>query len=106
VNVDDLVLVILQWGVCTMPCTADISPTPCNPDGVVSVDELFLVILGWTGDDLCPNCTPTGTGAGATIEDYEDCENLCANLTGNDAIACMQACFAELCRNGQTAFCE
>ncbi len=45
VNVDDLVLIILQWGPCppTGPCP------DVNDDGVVNVDDLIAVILNWTG---------------------------------------------------------
>jgi probable HAF family extracellular repeat protein len=46
VNVDDLVAVILSWGVCpSAPCTADIAPPGGN--GQVDVDDLVLVIMGW-----------------------------------------------------------
>jgi len=45
VTVDDLLLVIGQWG-CTGVCTADV-----NNDGIVNVEDLLVVIGGW-GD--CP----------------------------------------------------
>ncbi|MHC4990272.1 MAG: cohesin domain-containing protein [Planctomycetota bacterium] len=45
VNVDDLLVVILAWGPCSLP------PTPCPADvdcnGSVGVDDLVAVILNW-----------------------------------------------------------
>jgi hypothetical protein len=45
VDVDDLVAVILAWGVCPLP------PQSCDADadgnGVVDVDDLIVVILNW-----------------------------------------------------------
>jgi ligand-binding sensor domain-containing protein len=46
VNVDDLVSVILAWGLCPdapAACSADL-----NGSGAVDVDDLVLVILNWT----------------------------------------------------------
>jgi hypothetical protein len=46
VDVDDLVAVILAWGVCPVPppdCPADI-----DGSGVVDVDDLLALILNWT----------------------------------------------------------
>ncbi|MHC4990772.1 MAG: PQQ-dependent sugar dehydrogenase [Planctomycetota bacterium] len=42
VTIDDLLLVLLQWGPCDggVPCTGD-----ANADGLVNVDDLLLVIL-------------------------------------------------------------
>jgi hypothetical protein len=44
--VNDLVLVIVQWGPCPAP------PNPCagdlNDDGFVDVGDLVLVILNWS----------------------------------------------------------
>jgi hypothetical protein len=45
VNVDDLINVILSWGLCPRPpatCPADV-----NRDGQVNVDDLIMVILNW-----------------------------------------------------------
>jgi hypothetical protein len=42
-DVNDLLLVIQEWGFC-YPCTADV-----NEDGDVNVDDLIFVILHWTG---------------------------------------------------------
>ncbi len=44
VNVDDLILVILNWGWCPFTCAPDL-----NEDGQVDVDDLIFVILHWTG---------------------------------------------------------
>jgi hypothetical protein len=41
VDVDDLLMVIMQWGPCP-GCPADVIP-----DGVVDVDDLLLVIMRW-----------------------------------------------------------
>jgi hypothetical protein len=45
VNADDLIAVILAWGLCPAP------PSPCPADvtgnGVVNVDDLIAVILNW-----------------------------------------------------------
>ena len=46
VDVDDLLTVVLNWGVCNDPgylCTGD-----TTLDGVVNVDDLIAVILNWT----------------------------------------------------------
>jgi hypothetical protein len=47
VNVDELVGVILAWGVCPAqaPCLADIAPP--DGDGDVNVDDLVAVLLNW-----------------------------------------------------------
>jgi hypothetical protein len=42
VEVQDLVAVVLAWGVCTGDCPADL-----NGDGMVSVSDLVAVILAW-----------------------------------------------------------
>ncbi len=45
VDVDDLIAVILGWGVCPVPptaCRADV-----NNSGTVDVDDLIIVILNW-----------------------------------------------------------
>jgi hypothetical protein len=45
VNVDDLVMVIVNWGKCPPPpatCSADV-----NDDGAVDVDDLVVVIPNW-----------------------------------------------------------
>jgi hypothetical protein len=42
VDVDDLIAVILGWGVCPPPCPPDV-----NGSGAVDVDDLIAVILGW-----------------------------------------------------------
>ncbi len=45
VGVEDLVLVIVNWGACPdppEPCTGDI-----NESGAVDVNDLLLVVLGW-----------------------------------------------------------
>ena len=105
VNADDLVIVILEWNNSCALCRGDVNPH-CG-DGMVNADDLTTVILNWTEEGVpCPGCIATGVGAGATIEDYEDCVELCSSLSGEDAIACMQACFAELCRKGLTAYCD
>jgi hypothetical protein len=103
VDVDDLIAVILQWGTCITPCSADVFPSRCNPDGEVNVDDLILIILNW---GTCTGCTPTGTGLGADPESYEDCENICEELEGDAWIRCMQGCFQELCNKGHTEFCD
>ena len=45
VDVDDLIAVVLAWGVCPAP------PSPCpadvNGSGSVDADDLIAVILGW-----------------------------------------------------------
>jgi predicted outer membrane repeat protein len=47
VNVDDLILVIVNWGVCSKGgCPADI-----DGNGIVDVDDLIAVIVAWGG---CP----------------------------------------------------
>ena len=43
VGVDDLLMVINDWGPCMIFCPADI-----NDDGAVDVDDLLAVIEGWT----------------------------------------------------------
>lgn len=42
VGVNDLLIVIQQWGSCPPPCPADI-----NGDGTVGVDDLLFVIANW-----------------------------------------------------------
>jgi hypothetical protein len=102
VDVDDLVAVILAWGACS-GCGADTSPAPCG-NGQVDVDDLVAVILGW---GPCPNgCAATGEAAGADPESYEDCEDMCASLSGDAWTTCMQGCFMRLCQNGHTEFCD
>jgi hypothetical protein len=105
VDVDDLVLVILNWGPCPPPsesCPGDVDS--CNGNGVVDVDDLVEVILNW---GACPTgCQETGTAAGADPESYEDCEDMCASLSGDAWTTCMQGCFMRLCQNGQTEFCD
>lgn len=44
VDVNDLVMVILNWGPCEVGKTC---PGDANLDGVVDVDDLVEVILGW-----------------------------------------------------------
>jgi hypothetical protein len=48
VDVDDLIGVILAWGVClpNVACPGDVAPHP-NGDGQVNVDDLIAVILNW-----------------------------------------------------------
>ena len=47
VDVNDLVMVISNWGACPVP------PTPCDADvdgdGIVDVDDLVAVITDWGG---------------------------------------------------------
>jgi hypothetical protein len=43
VDVDDLIAVILSWGLCKAPCLADF-----DGNGIVDVDDLILVILNWS----------------------------------------------------------
>jgi hypothetical protein len=46
VNVDDLIAVILAWGLCPpapAPCPADL-----DNNGAVDVDDLIAVILNWS----------------------------------------------------------
>lgn len=50
VNIDDLVLVISNWGTAGGHGPADIAP-PGGGDGVVNIDDLLVVINGW---GLCP----------------------------------------------------
>lgn len=95
VNVQDLLAVITQWG-CTGTCSADVNA--CLGDGVVNVADLLTVISNWGDCDAPP--------IGELPQDYYDCESMCTGLTGEDWIKCMNACFAVLCANGQTEFCE
>jgi hypothetical protein len=109
VDADDLILVILHWGACPTP------PAPCQGDvtggaagtcgnGSVDSDDLVAIILNW---GPCPGLPPGTPPLEGTIENYEDCENLCAELEGQDAIDCMQKCFWYLCHEkGLTQFCE
>jgi hypothetical protein len=46
VGIDDLFAIILAWGACPSPCSADIAPGPCG-NGAVTIDDLFAVLLGW-----------------------------------------------------------
>lgn len=93
-NVFGLLAVIEQWG-CTGSCTADVSA--CLGDGIVGVADLLTVIANFG------SCTaPTGI----VPDDYYDCESMCAGLTWEDYWKCMNSCFAVLCANGQTEFCE
>jgi hypothetical protein len=46
VDVADLVIVLLHWGVCPGP---DDCPGDVNGDGTVDVGDLLLVITSWTG---------------------------------------------------------
>jgi hypothetical protein len=103
VDVDDLVGVILGWGTPCGNCNADTSPSPCG-DGNVNVDDLVAIILNWGACE--GGCTPVGEAAGAAPESYEDCEDMCASLSGDAWTTCMQGCFILLCQNGQTEFCD
>ena len=42
IDVQDLVLVILDWGPCPPPCGSDV-----NGDGMVDVQDMVMVILAW-----------------------------------------------------------
>jgi hypothetical protein len=49
VNIDDLLVIINNWGQCPVPpppCNADIHPAPTG-NGVVDIDDLLLVINNW-----------------------------------------------------------
>jgi hypothetical protein len=102
VDVDDLIAVIIHWGCVGFTCPGDVQPV-CG-SGAVDVDDLIAVILNWA--DPCTGCIPTGTGAGASPDSYEDCENICDGLEGDDWFLCMQGCFMELCNKGMTEFCD
>jgi hypothetical protein len=109
VDVDDLVLVILSWGACPTPpalCPGDVTGGAAGGcgNGTVDVDDLVAVILNW---GPCPGLEPGDPPLEGTPENYEDCENMCDHLTGEDAISCMQQCFWILCHEkGLTQFCE
>ena len=47
VNVEDLVIVIVNWGDCPLP--PDDCPGDVNDDGAVDVQDLVEVVLGWGG---------------------------------------------------------
>ena len=53
----------------------------------------------------------TSGGASRTVchairQSYEDCEDLCAGLSGQAWIDCMQGCFQVLCEEGHEEFCD
>ena len=52
VNIDDLFLVINNWGACPNP--PDSCPADVDGSGGVDVDDLFAVINNW--GDFCANC--------------------------------------------------
>jgi hypothetical protein len=102
VDVDDLIMVILNWACTGITCDGDVDSICGN--GTVDVDDLIAVILNWASP--CTGCIPTGTGLGADPESYEDCENICDELEGEAWFQCMQACFMELCNKGHSEFCD
>jgi hypothetical protein len=50
VNMNDLMMVITQWGVCpdsASPCTGDVAPHP-DGDGIVNINDVLEVIRNWS----------------------------------------------------------
>jgi hypothetical protein len=98
VDVFDILAVVTSWGPCPPPstgCPADING--CGGDGTVGVADLLLVIAQYG-----PNCQ----GGGTVPENYNDCANACAGLSGSLWQSCMGKCFAALCARGHTEFCD
>ena len=100
VDVDDLVAVILGWGVCETPptsCPADIVSLPCG-NGAVDVDDLVEVILKWG-----LNCTTFALEDVGSLQSVQECMDK-ASLTFEPYSAqwdqTVQRCINGLCEAG------
>jgi hypothetical protein len=94
VNIDDLLLVIMQWGSCPAAasfCAGDIA----NADGEVNIDDLLLVITNWSED-----CLPGSYNAGS-LSSVQDCIDYCTNAIdppyGEAWENCINNCVQALC---------
>ncbi|MCZ6837581.1 MAG: hypothetical protein O7G85_17535 [Planctomycetota bacterium] len=119
VDVDDLLVLLAQWGTCPLPCQVGIRETPdacsgdLDRDCEVDVDDLLILLGAWglcvPENDDCDNARFIGNGAilfdtsGASTDGPTDCLTLQKDIWFCHQVECTGEVTISLCGSSYDA---